>query len=139
MDINVYLPDELGARAKEAGVKFSALLRDAVTDELARREAIERARDGMTEQNIDLDDYSGNPLRLRFTGKSVGGDSGVEVYLTDAGKVVVVLEEDYLTFEDVDLFSEWVAEPTRDNLGRSAEEALRVALAELGGRRVVDL
>ncbi len=34
MDINVYLPNELGAKAKEAGINFSGLLRNAVVDEM---------------------------------------------------------------------------------------------------------
>lgn len=37
MDITTYLPDAIGAQAKEAGLPFSRLLRSAVEAELARR------------------------------------------------------------------------------------------------------
>ena len=35
--VNVYLPDELAASAREAGLNVSALTRRAISEELARR------------------------------------------------------------------------------------------------------
>jgi post-segregation antitoxin (ccd killing protein) len=38
MYVNLYLPDELGKRAKEANLKLSRLLREAVIKELEARD-----------------------------------------------------------------------------------------------------
>jgi hypothetical protein len=140
---NVYLPDEVSKRVKEAQkagkeINLSGLLREAVTGALKRQEALDKAVVGMTEQHVDLNDRDGNLVRLRFTGKSVG-DIDPEVFLLDDGRVLVVWEEDYGTFDDVDEFSEWVGDPRRNNLGRSGEESIRTALLEVGGREVIDL
>lgn len=37
MDVNCYLPDELGRAAKQAGLPLSQLLRDAVENQLNRK------------------------------------------------------------------------------------------------------
>jgi hypothetical protein len=139
VNINVYLPDELGQRAKEAQLEFSALLRHAVTEELERRAELEAARDGMVSQEIEAYDRDRNPLLLRFTGKPIGGDVGVQGYLTDEGTVIIVFEEDYTTFDNVDEFSAWVVDPTRNALDRHSEQSLDEIVAELGGRRVVNI
>jgi post-segregation antitoxin (ccd killing protein) len=137
MNHNVYLPDEISERAKAAGLNLSGLLRIAVTDELDRLTALEQARDGMSPQNVDVD--SGDEsLRLRFTGKNIAG-TDPDIYLTNDGKVVLVWDDGYDTFDDVDAFSDWVSAPHRRRLYRDSEEAVTRALAELGGRRVVDL
>jgi post-segregation antitoxin (ccd killing protein) len=47
MNINAYLPDELGRRAKEAGLNLSGLLREAVVAELERRDREALAAAGM--------------------------------------------------------------------------------------------
>lgn len=142
MNHNVYLPDEISERAKAASLNLSGLLRTAVTDELERLDELAAARDGMTEQNVDVDPDEGALLRLRFTGKCIGsaGYRLSEIYLTDEGKVIVTWEDgDYTVYDDVEEFTEWVNNPMRDNLGRDAEEALGNALAEVGGRVVIDL
>jgi hypothetical protein len=139
MDIKTYLPDELGRRAKDAGIGFSALLRDAVTTELERLDDLATAREGMTPQDVE----AGTDVRLHFTGKYIGG-SDPQIYLTAAGAVVVVwpdpeAKEPYYEFGDVDEFEAWVSSPTRANQGGEAEQDLADALVELGGRRVVEL
>jgi hypothetical protein len=42
MRVNTYLPDELGERAKAAGLAFSAILQKGVEDELERLGDLER-------------------------------------------------------------------------------------------------
>jgi len=137
MDINVYLPDELGKRAKDADIKFSALLREAVTDALDRQAALEHARDGMTEQTVDID--ADEPVRLRFVGKHAYSGDGLDAYLIDDGRVLVVFERDYQTFDDVEEFSGWAGDDTRMSFGRAVESALREAVGALGGRVTIDL
>jgi post-segregation antitoxin (ccd killing protein) len=55
--LNVYLPDELAAAAREAGLNVSALTRQAVSDSLARQ-ATDRwlASLGDTESDVTRDD-----------------------------------------------------------------------------------
>jgi post-segregation antitoxin (ccd killing protein) len=139
VDITVYLPDETGKAAKAADLNFSRLLRDAVLEELRRLDELADARGGMTEQTIDLEDRNGDPLRLRFEGKAVAG-TDPDVYLTTNGTVVVVFEDEYETFDDVEAFSDWVSDwQHRNNHGQSREAVLQDAVAQLGGRRVVDI
>jgi hypothetical protein len=138
MNHNVYLPDEISERARAAELNLSGLLRGAVIDELDRIDTLEAAQDGMTEQTVDVEDRRGESLRLRFTGKYITG-SDPDVYLTDEGKVILVFEEEYETFDDVDDFSDWVANEDRNNLGGSSEDVVREAVAALGGRIVIDL
>jgi post-segregation antitoxin (ccd killing protein) len=138
MNHNVYLPDEISERARAAELNLSGLLRGAVIDELDRIDTLEAAQDGMSEQTVDVEDRNGESLRLRFTGKYITGRDP-DVYLTDEGKVVLVFEEAYETFDDVEDFSDWVANEDRNNLGGSSEEVVREAVAALGGRIVIDL
>jgi hypothetical protein len=87
VDITVYLPDEIGTRAKEAELPFSRMLRDAVEDELARREVIgQTLSDGIEEHEVDLDDVTGV-----ITGKCLGvtDDGDAEFYLTDDERLLV--------------------------------------------------
>jgi len=42
MNITVYLPDDIGKQAKEAGLPFSRLLRKAVESELAKLAEIDQ-------------------------------------------------------------------------------------------------
>jgi len=43
MDIAVYLPDELGARAKQMKLPFSRMLRAAVEEEIRNRDRLRAA------------------------------------------------------------------------------------------------
>lgn len=81
----------------------------------------------------------GEPGLLRFVGKTIGGGFGISVYLTDDGAVLVVLEEDFLTFDSADEFTDWVHSNERNVLPRDEEEALGDAATALGARRVIDI
>jgi hypothetical protein len=85
--INVYLPDEIGERAKEAGLNFSRMLRGAVEAELQRRDTIAATlKDGLEEVEVDLGEHTGY-----FTGKALADTTsdGLDVYLTDDERVIV--------------------------------------------------
>jgi post-segregation antitoxin (ccd killing protein) len=135
--VSVYISAELRRRADEAGINLSTTLRDALEAELDRRDALEAARDGMTTQLIDLGGVN-DCIRLRFTGEHILGPDP-DVYRTEEGKVVLVFEEDYNTFDDVEEFADWVADQRRDNLGQRSEGIIWHAVRGLGGRQVVDL
>lgn len=86
VDITVYLPDDIGAKAKRAELNLSRMLRDAVTDELERMEAMAATLQETEVYEIDLDDGTIG----RITGKLLAADdqSGDEVYLTDDERVL---------------------------------------------------
>jgi hypothetical protein len=116
VDVTVYLPDELGVRAKEAdpALKFSRLLRDAVLAELARREAIKNTlAGGVAEHEVSLGDYDGV-----IVGKLLGVTrDGIEVYLTDDERVLVhdPARDEVEEFEDPRAdFDEWLQNPNAD-------------------------
>lgn len=88
MNINVYLPDELGAQAKEAELPLSRILRDAVTQELERIGAMKTATDGMEEITLDLV-KEGVGYKGRFTGKHLAGGDRYDVYLADDERLIV--------------------------------------------------
>jgi hypothetical protein len=90
MNINVYLPDDLGKRAKEADLPFSQLLRDAVATELKRREAMSETLTETETFELPLEDKDGKPYRGRITGKRIGDDGlSRTVYLTEDERVIV--------------------------------------------------
>jgi hypothetical protein len=95
MDITVYLPDELGARAKRAELKLSRLLRDAVERELDRRDAMGRLLDDGDPEVYEVTIHSqegtqgGLLLTGRITGRRVAGDDELGVYLTSDRRVIV--------------------------------------------------
>ena len=138
MNINAYLPDELGKRAKEAKVEFSALLRGAVIKELDRLEALAASTDGMVPQEVEATTIDGHNTLLRFTGENLGGYDP-ETYLTDAGAVILVFEEGWQKFETREEFGEWVNNPHRNMLPASTERELSKTAAYLGLPIVVEL
>ena len=144
MDITVYLPDEIGARAKDAGLNLSGLLREAVTGALDRREVVEAAVTDMAERRVETSEgrFGDSPVILRFTGKQLAGDSDVTVivWLIEDGRVLLEDRESYSVFADAEEFAAWVEDwQRRDNLGGSSEATLRDAVVALGIVPVVDL
>ena len=86
MDITVYLPDEIGASAKQAHLPLSRMLRDAVEAELDRRATLEfTLSDGIEEHEVELEEHTGV-----ITGKFLGEFPNAEqVYVTDDERVLV--------------------------------------------------
>ncbi len=99
VDITVYLPDEIGTRAKEAELPFSRMLRDAVEEELDRRATIaDTLAEGVQEHEVDLETHTGV-----ITGKLLGTfKDGDQIFLTNDERVLVYQAErmDYYEMED---------------------------------------
>ena len=144
MNHDVYLPDEVSdriRRAKVAGIEvnLSGLLRDAVTDELDRQEALAEARDDMIRMTVDATDREGNQAQLRFTGKLVS-EHDPEIYLTDDGKVLLVFDDkDWFSLDSVQEFADWASSEHRAKLSESAERNIAQAVQKTGGKVVIDL
>jgi len=90
MNITVYIQDELGAKAKEAGLPMSALFQKAVTGELERRRAVEVTESKANTYEVDMVDEEGR----RYTGRIIGtrmaeGHRGEQVYLGEDERVLV--------------------------------------------------
>ena len=86
VDITVYLPDEIGTDAKAAGLNLSALLRQAVTEEMARLAALAAVAEP-EEHLLDLEDDAGTRYKGRIMATRLGGDVE-DIYLTDDGRVL---------------------------------------------------
>ncbi len=89
VDITVYLPDEIGQRAKEAELPLSRLLRASVEEELYRRATVAEAMKGATELEVDLEDEEGRPYTGRFAGVVLAEDRNATVYLADDERIMV--------------------------------------------------
>ncbi|MBA3383269.1 MAG: hypothetical protein H0T20_01270 [Actinobacteria bacterium] len=96
MDVACYLPEEIGARAKAADLPFSRLLRDAVTDELERREAMKQTLNEPTVYEVTVEDDDNRTYVGRITGALIASDhrDEVTVYLTTDERVIVHDERD---------------------------------------------
>jgi hypothetical protein len=93
VNINVYLPDALGKRAKEANLPISLLARHAVERELERRSAMEETLSEET-QLVELEfEDDGRTVIGRFRGVLVAEGHNVQAYVTDDGRVIAYDEE----------------------------------------------
>ena len=89
MNVNTYLPDDLAERAKAEGLNLSRMLRDAVTEELERREAVSETLSEMQEFKLPLEDEEGNAYIGRIAGKIIGVDRDRStVFLTEDERVI---------------------------------------------------
>jgi post-segregation antitoxin (ccd killing protein) len=125
MNVNVYLPDDLGKRAKDEDLPFSQLLRDAVAAELERREAMTAALKDAQTIELDLTDRDDNPYTGRLTGALIYGDGRSEIYVTDDERVIVY---------DSDKADYWIVDDPQTELVDWPD-----ALRALGIRYVVDI
>jgi hypothetical protein len=103
VDITVYLPDELGERAKrEEDINLSRMLRDALIDEFARRDTVSKTLSDPQTIDLNLETRDG-PLRYigRITGTMIAeGHHDVRVFLTNDERVLVY-DEQKLDYHDV--------------------------------------
>jgi hypothetical protein len=107
VDITVYLPDGIGKRAKDAGLPFSRLLRDAVTTQLDYRDTLADATGGMTPHKSTRPTGTA-PVRLQFTGRQIASDGETAVYQTDTGTIVVTDSESYSVHDNAEAFGAWL-------------------------------
>jgi hypothetical protein len=134
MDITVYLPDEIGKRAKEAELPLSRLLRRAVEDELERKDDMKAT---LSEPKVYEVEMNGGGYTGRITGALIAAadnHSGDELYLTDDERL---LYYDGNRGRVAEVDDDEVAETLREMLRDDEEYA--AALAKLGLRPVVDL
>ena len=89
MDITVYLPDELGGKAKEAELPFSRLLRGAVEEELERQATMKLTLKNAGPCELHLEDEEGRPYVGQFVGTSVVEDRDVQVFVTEDERVLL--------------------------------------------------
>lgn len=94
VNITVYLPDEIGERAKAAELPLSRLLRDAVTTELERRAAMSETLTESETHEVGLRDKAGRIYYGRITGAMLAHESDSHrdrgVFLADDGRVILV-------------------------------------------------
>lgn len=104
MNVNLYLPDELGQQAKEADLPLSQLLRAAVVDELERRAAVSETLKESEVHALDLEDKDGNPYFGRLEGRLIAYDDSqwtkpVAVFLTTDERLMVHEHEKFNLWE----------------------------------------
>ena len=135
MDFTVYLPDELGKRAKAAELPLSRMLRDAVTEELERQQTVSNTLSTPQTFDLDLQDADGRWYVGRVTGTeiAINDDGDVVIYLTDDERVIAYEAENarYTIVDDPesDLRS-WLP---------NSNDAYMDAMNALGLKPIIDL
>lgn len=90
MDITVYLPDDIGKKAKEAELPLSRLLRGAVVDVLARQEAVMTTLEDVQTYEVEIETPEGRLVTGRITGKLIAEvEEVVSAYLTEDERVLI--------------------------------------------------
>jgi hypothetical protein len=111
------------------------MLRDAVTAELERIEAVEHTLANPQQYEIELEDEDGNGYTGRITGKEIADEPRSEtiVYLTDDERVII--------YEAQNLKYWVITNPTAEDLSQYqlGPAAYAQACRALGLRAVVDL
>lgn len=132
MDITIYLPDELGKRAKAEGINLSRTLRAALAHELPRRDAMTDTLKDIETYELGLLDHEGHPYSGRVTGKHIASDESqyATVYLTDDGRVILYDERAQ---------KHWVLEDPEADLQSLPPAEYTAAMDALGIKAVIDL
>lgn len=137
MKVSVYLPDEMGQKAKDLGLPFSQLLRRAVEYEMQEfcfTQAALNEGGGVAEYKLDLVDGDGNSYVGKLTGKLVWQIDEIAVYLTEDVRIIVYNkgERRYTEIDDVE-----EAQAFFENAVPKADFV--VLMNKLGGRAEVEL
>lgn len=144
MDFTVYLPDEIGQRVKDEGLKISRLLRKAVLEEFARRDGFAKLLEpGVEVYELELEDEAGSPYVGRIKGRRIAGDEETGIYATTDGRLIGYQSESfgngYGMYEVLNDPPEDLSEKADPYVGLLPEgEKLRV-WATLGIVQVIDL
>ncbi len=137
MNINVYLPDDIAKRAKSEELPLSRMLRDAVTEELERRDAMSATLRKTQAYELDLEDEDGGIYTGRITGMMIAEDGDIAVYLTE-DKRLIVYDGGNLRYSVLGQHPPaTIEEELREWL--RADEAYKEAIAALGLKMVIDL
>ena len=125
MNVNVYLPDGIGAAAKEAGLPFSQLLQTAVIDELERRKAMSETLSEVQTYEVSLEHPDGYGYIGRITGQQIADG----VYLTEDERILLH-DERRSRIDEVDV----------SQLDELLDERTYIeAMVSLGEQPIVDL
>jgi len=92
VDITIYLPDELGQRAKSRpDINLSRMLRDALEEQFEEEAAMVKTLEEATVHKLNLEDDDGRSYVGTITGTKIADSSkgDVEVFLTDEQNVLV--------------------------------------------------
>lgn len=137
MDVMCYLPDEIGAKAKEKGLPFSQILRAGVMAELARQEAVMNTLKEPQTYEVEVETDDGHFVTGRITGKEIAeyNRSNVRIFLTDDERVLLYDEKAQevldVTQNPVEAFQGWFEESDRDSFVE--------AMSAIGEKAVIDL
>ena len=131
MKVNIYLPDDLGARAKADGLPLSQMLQQAVRDYYQEAQAMATTLSSAREIILDLADDNGGRYKGRFTGTPIGSDDRRSVYLLEDGRVLLY-DEDNLSYHDI-------SDNVEQELEALERSAYIDAMTALGLEPVVDL
>jgi hypothetical protein len=123
MDVTVYLPDEIGAWAKENEVNLSGTLREAIMAMRIREETLKDS----DEIHLNLVSEEGRSFVGRFTGKLLVSTEQVDVYLTQDERIFVHTGDTVIEVLEDDL-EKWV----------KGEDYLEACM-QLGVEPIVDL
>lgn len=131
MDITIYLPNELGERAKREGINLSRMLRDELLEELQRRATVSQTLEQTQTYELDLEDEEGALYVGRVNGTVIGESGEVRVFLTDDERVILY---------DGGETRYWVVrDPAEELRGSLDDEEYARALGALGLTPVIDL
>jgi Post-segregation antitoxin CcdA len=90
-DVTVRIDTELRAKARELEINMSRLFEGALRDEVFRLETRAEliAAKGSEQIKLDLEDDEDRPYVGTFTGKLLGENDDVSVYLADDNRLIV--------------------------------------------------
>ena len=89
MDITVYLPDDIGAQAKESGLNLSRMLRDAVMADFEHSRAMKELAGDTEEILLYLETPDGETFEGCFTGRLLcENHRGDQVFVTDDERII---------------------------------------------------
>lgn len=136
MDITVYLPDEIGTQAKEAGMNLSRTLRDAVESELEHTRAMKELAGEAEEHLLDLETSDGQPFEGRVMGTLLCENrKGDQVFVTEDERVIV-----YYPYQSQYHVLENNEDALRETLGNLCDfDEYISAMSQLGYTAMVDL
>jgi hypothetical protein len=144
VDFTVYLPDEIGQRVRDEGLKISRLLRNAVLEEFARRDGLTKLLEpGVEVYELELEDEGGSPYVGRIKGRRIAGDEKTGIYATTDGRLIGYQFESfghgYGTYEILNDPPEDLAEKADPYVGLLPEDEQLRAWATIGIVQVIDL